>query len=45
MMGVWKSEDNFWKLVFSFCYMYPGNPTQVIRPDGRHIYLLQGFLG
>lgn len=33
MMRVWKSEDSFWKLVFSFHHMDPGHPTQVVRLD------------
>lgn len=39
-IGMWRSQDNFWVSVFSFCHVDPGDPTQAIRLDCKRLYLL-----
>lgn len=37
---MWRSESNLWLLVYSFHHLCSSDPIQVIRPSGKHLYLL-----
>lgn len=42
---VGKSEENLQKLLLSHNYMDPRDRTQIIRPSGKHLYLLSHMIG
>lgn len=37
---MWKPEGDFWVLILSFHHVCPQDWAQVVRPGGKHVYLL-----
>jgi hypothetical protein len=44
-MLMWRSEDNLWELVPSFCHMDPKDGTQVITLGGKWTYPPSNLIG
>lgn len=43
-VSVWKADDNYQELVFSFYYVTPKTWTQGVRFDNKQLYLLSNLL-